>query len=399
MILKILITLVSFILFIYMFYFKLIKKNDTNYLIILGIQAVGILINFIQIIFGVLKGTCWNIIIYIFAIIIPALVFALEYKKLNISELMYVFISKICILFGKEKKAKEFLIDLTDKYPESYNAHKMLAEIYEKEGGMRRAIEEYVKTLEIRRNDYKSYYKISVLLKDLGRNKQAILMLNNLLKVKPDHYLAIKMLSDLLIESEDYKQAISVINKALKHYENDEELIYDLGIAYAKINEFNLAKKCFEQVVSINNQNYNANYRLGQIALLYRDFDMAEKYFSNSAFEEKEAKSYYELTKIHMIKNQKDKAATTLEKAINTNSKYYAIAKEEPMFYPIKQFIKPAKSNNNENANNNNEYESKKEKMIEDYLNDTYNLTKILAQKEENKKKDYNWKKKKKKKH
>ena len=385
MILKILITLVSFILFIYMFYFKLIKKNDTNYVIILGIQA-----------FGVLKGTFWYIIVYLFAIIIPALVFLLEYKKINISELMYVFISRICILLGKEKKAKEYLIDLTDKYPESYGAHKMLAEIYEKEGGMRRAIEEYVKTLEIRRNDYKSYYKISTLLKDLGRNKQAILMLNNLLKVKPDHYMAIKMLSDLLIESEDYKQAISVINKALKHYENDEELIYDLGIAYAKINEFNLAKKCFEQVTILNNQNYNAYYRLGQIALLYRDFDMAEKYFSNSAFEEKEAKSYYELTKVYMIKNQKDKAATTLEKAININSKYYVIAKEEPMFYPIKQFIKPAKSNNNENANNN-EYESKKEKMIEEYLNDTYNLTKVLNAKEENKKKDYNWKKKKKK--
>ena len=396
MILKILVTLVSFILFIYMFYFKLIKKNDTNYLLIMGIQAFGILINFIQIIFGVLKGTFWYIIVYLFAIIIPALVFVLEYKKLNISELMYVLISKICIIFGKDKKAKEYLIDLTDKYPESYSAHKMLAEIYEKEGGMRRAIEEYVKTLEIRRNDYKSYYKISVLLKDLGRNKQAILMLNNLLKVKPDHYLAIKMLSELLLESEDYKQAISVINKALKHYENDEELIYNLGIAYAKINEFNLAKKCFEQVVSINNENYNANYRLGQIALLYRDFDMAETYFSNSAYGPKEAKSYYELTKIYMIKNQKDKAALTLEKAINANSKYYLIAKEEPMFYPIKQFIKPAQSKTEEDQE---EQESKKEKMIEEYLNDTYNLTKVLNQKEEQKKKDYNWKKKKKKKY
>ena len=53
MIEKIIVTLVSFILFIYVFFFKMIKKNDTNYLIILGIEATGILINFIQIIFGV----------------------------------------------------------------------------------------------------------------------------------------------------------------------------------------------------------------------------------------------------------------------------------------------------------------------------------------------------------
>ena len=370
MILKILVTLISFILFIYIFYFKLIKKNDTNYIIILGIQAIGILINFIQILFGVMNGAFWHIIVFLFAIIVPLLVFVLEYKKINISELMYILISKIYILLGKEKKAKEYLIALTSKYPDSYGAHKMLAEIYENEGGMRRAIEEYVKTLEIRRNDYKSYYRISVLLKDLGRNKQAILMLNNLLKVKPDHFMATRMLSELLLESEDYKGAISVINKALKEHEDNEDLIYDLGIAYAKINEFSLARKCFEQVTTLNSQNYNAYYRLGQIALLYRDFDMAEKNFLSSAYEEKEAKSFYELTKIYMIKNQKEKAALALEKAINSDSKYYDLAKEEPMFYPIKEAIKPSANNNNKERKIE-EAESKKEKMIEEYLNET----------------------------
>ena len=393
MLIKILVTLVSFILFIYIFYFKLIKKNDTNYLVILGIQTIGILVNFIQILFGVLNGTFWHILIYLFSILMPILVFALEYKNINISEIMYIIISKINIIIGNDKKAKTHLINLTKKYPNSYGAHKMLAGIYEKEGGMRKAIEEYVKTLEIRRNDYKSYYKISILLKDLGRNKQAILMLNNLLKVKPDHYLATKMLSELLLESGEYKKTINFINKALKTHEDNEDLIYNLGIAYAKTNEFSLAKKCFEQVVSLNNNNYNAYYRLGQIALLYRDFEMAENYFLNSAFEQKEAKAYYELTKIYMIKNQKDKAALTIDKAINADSKFYKIAKEEPMLYPIKQFIKPAKIAVESNGQN---QESKKEIMIEEYLNNTYNLTKVLNQKEENKK-NYNWNKRKKK--
>ena len=193
---KILITLVSFILFIYIFFFKMIKKNDTNYIIILVIQAIGILINFIQIIFGVLNSVFFKTIIYIFSIIVPILVFLLEYKNINVSEMMHVCICKIYIILGKDKKAKENLILLSTKYPDSYYAHKMLAEIYEKEGGMRKAIEEYVKTLEIKRNDYKSYYRISLLLKDLGRNKQAIQMLNNLLKVKPEHYAATQMLAE-----------------------------------------------------------------------------------------------------------------------------------------------------------------------------------------------------------
>lgn len=391
MIEKIIVTLVSFILFIYVFFFKMIKKNDTNYLIILGIEAIGILVNFIQIIFGVLRTGFFNGIVYIFSIIIPIIVFLLEYKNINVSEMLYVCASRICLLFGNAKKAKELLINLSTKYPNSYFAHKMLAEIYEQEGGMRKSIDEYVKVLDIKRNDYKSYYRISILLRDLGRNKEAIQMLDNLLKVKPEHCLASEMLAELLIEAEDYKKAIKVINKALKIHEDKEELIYNLGIAYAKTNEFSLAKKCFEKVVSLNNQHYNAYYRLGQIALLYRDFDMAETYFSNSTYNEKEAKSYYELTKIYMMKNQKDKAALAVQKAIDADSSFYKIAKEEPILFPIKQFIKKPE----QIVETKKQEETKKEKMIEEYLNDTYNLTKILNKQEESKK-QYEWNKKRK---
>lgn len=392
MIEKIIVTLVSFILFVYVFFFKMIKKNDTSYLIVLGIQAVGILVNFIQIIFGVLKAGFFYGIVYIFSIIMPALVFLLEYKNINVSEMIYVFASKICLCFGKSKKAKELLINLSAKYPNSYYAHKILAEIYEKEGGMRKSIDEYVKVLDIKRNDYKSYYRISTLLRDLERNKQAIQMLENLLKVKPEHYPASEMLAELLIENEEYKKAISVINKALKNHENEEKIIYNLGIAYVKTNEFSLAKKCFEQVISLNNRNYNAYYRLGQIALLYRDYDMAENYFANSTYNEKEAKSYYELTKIYMMKNQKDKAALTIEKAINSDASFYEIAKEEPMLFPIKQHIKKPESV----VETKKQEETKTEKMIEEYLNDTYNLTKILNKQEEENKNKFEWNKKRK---
>ena len=391
MIEKIIVTLVSFILFVYVFFFKMIKKNDTNYLIVLGIEAVGILINFIQILFGVLRTVFFNGVVYIFAIIIPALVFALEYKNINVSEIMYVIASRVYLLIGKTKKAKEVLINLSSKYSNSYFAHKMLAEIYEKEGGMRKSIDEYVKVLEIKRNDYKSYYRISLLLRDLGRNKQAILMLENLLKVKPEHYPAAEMLAELLIEKEDYKKAITVINKALKFNDDKEDLIYNLGIAYIKTNDFSLAKNCFEKIINLNNGHYNSYYRLGQLALLYRDFDMAENYFTNSSYNEKEAKSYYELAKIYMMKNQKDKAVLAVQKAIEADSKYYTIAKEEPILFSIKEHIKKPEIIIETKV----QEETKTEQMIEEYLNDTYNLTKILNKQEESKK-SFEWNRKKK---
>lgn len=60
-------------------------------------------------------------------------------------------------------------MNLINKYPESYNGHRLLAQNYEKEGGMRKAIDEYVKAIDINKKDYDSYYKISELLVNLGK--------------------------------------------------------------------------------------------------------------------------------------------------------------------------------------------------------------------------------------
>ena len=70
----------------------------------------------------------------------------------------------------------------------------MLARIYEEEGGMRKAIDEYVQVLDIRKNDYNSYYKISVLLNELNKKEEAIDMLRTLLRSKPQMLEASKLL-------------------------------------------------------------------------------------------------------------------------------------------------------------------------------------------------------------
>ena len=46
---QIIFSVIAFVLFTYIFLFEMIRKNDTSYLSIVIIQAVGILIDFIQI--------------------------------------------------------------------------------------------------------------------------------------------------------------------------------------------------------------------------------------------------------------------------------------------------------------------------------------------------------------
>lgn len=376
---QIVFTVIAFVLFIYILTLKMIKKNDTTYLIILSIQAIGILLNLLMIYFDILEGLIFKILLYILCIIVPVAVFILEAKKINVSELIRISIAQIHIWMRNPKKAKKILIDLVSKYEESYLGHKMLARIYEKEGGLRKAIDEYVQALDIRKNDYDAYYNISVLLNDLGKKDEAIEMLSRLLKHRPHIYEASKMLGELYLNSKEFKSAIEIYTNSLKHHPNKYETYYNLGVCYSRINDFEIARKCFEKTVELNKDIYLGYYRLGQIALLYRDFDAAEINFSKSICNEKEAKAYFELAKIHIMKNEKERAVLDINNAIKADSRYFEIIKKEPIVFPIKHLIiKPEKETKMEYT------ETKEEQELEEYLNDTYNLTKILNSKQDN---------------
>ena len=383
MIIKIMFNLVAFILVLYIFWFKLIKKNDTMYVTVLTMQAIGILINFIQILFNKLNGTTFHIIIYVLSVILPGAILLIELKGKNFSEMVYMTLSKTLIILNRKKKAKEILITLVTKYPNSYYAHKTLAQIYEKEGGMRKAIDEYVKALDIKPNDYNSYFRIAVLLNDLKKKKESIQMLKTLVRKKPEFYEANRMLGYLLIEKENYKEAINIYTEAIKHNQDKDDLYYYLGIAYTKTNDFPLAKQCYEMAIQINSNMYKAYYKLGQIALLYRDIEQAENNFMQAIYEENEAKSYYQLAKIYVIKNDKTKAGIYINRAINLDERIYEKAKKEPVLFPIKQYIvKPQSITIYQKENEKRKEQSKIEKNIEEYLDDTYTLTKEINDKE-----------------
>ena len=182
----------------------------------------------------------------------------------------------------------------------------------------------------------------------------------------------------IYLEQKGFKKAIEVYTNAVKYNTNNYEIYYNLGICYSRINDFDIARKCFQKTIELNEEMYLAYYRLGQLALLYRDFDVAEESFAKSICNEKEAKAYFELAKIHIIKNQKEKAILDINNAIRKNSKYYEIAKKEPTLFPIKKMIeKPTVEVEPEYE------ETEQELEIEEYLNDTYNLTKVLNKQKE----------------
>lgn len=336
---KIIFNILAFSLFIYIL-LKMFKKNDTSYLSLLIFQAVGIGINLIEILKWEQLGIVWKVFLYAFAIILPIVSILVEKKGVSFLEFKNVLIARVCILLRRNKLAKKMLTNITNKYENSYIAHKLLAEVYEKEGGMRKAIDEYVQTIDIRKNDYQSYYKIGELLKDLEQKEESITILNNLINKKPEYIDARIVLSEILYEKEEFKDAIGILSGGIQYNELDYRIYYNLGMAYARINDFENSKSSYEKAIDLNNKLYMAYYNLGQIALLYDEKDKAEKYFSESLnIDYLKAKSLFQLSRINLIDKQNQNATELINQALEEDDKIIEDIDKEPLFVSIRREI------------------------------------------------------------
>ena len=359
-------------------FLKLIRKNDTSYIYVLALEFVGLAINFIELFFSIKLSIILKIIIYIFSIIIPGIMLWIEkVKKIDFPELFNVTIAQILSAFGKQEQAKKMIMDFLNKNPNSYIAHKWLAEFYEKEGNCDAAISEYMRVTDIKRNDFVSTYKLCEVLNKNKQNQEAINLLEEILKQKPEYEKASNLLGEIFFEEEMYKEAISVYMSALRYNPGSYDLYYSLGMAYTMINDFQRAKEFYSKAAEINTLAYNAKLNLGQIALIYGDLDEAEQWFIQAGKQEDlEAGSYYYLSQIALLKGDEDKAKNYMNVAVQLDPKVYKQAQRDPVFTPIKEKINPPEENKKKEKN---KTLSKKEKSVNRHLMKTCILVKNLS--------------------
>lgn len=372
---KILFNIVAIVLFIIIFS-KMIKKNNTQYLYLIIIQFIGIALNFIELLamkdFMILK-----VIIYILSIIIPIIVLFIEKKtEMDFPAILNAFLAKMMLKIEKNEEAKNYLLSLTNKNAKSYIGHKLLGEIYEKEGKTSSAISEYLKVIDIKPRDFEVSYKIASLLHKEKKLSEATEILQDLLKSKPEDIKAAELLGDIFFEQDLFKEAISVYMNSLRYNPDSYNLYYSLGMAYTMLNDFQNAKEYYEKAAKLNSFLYHSKLSLAQIALIYGELDVAELYLFESLKDEKlESGSYYYLAQIAMIKGDKDKAINYLNVAIELDPEIYVKVNEESIFVPIKNAIKKPEyeDNKEENKEEKDEIQTKEDRVVK-HLEKTYSI-------------------------
>lgn len=349
---RIIFNVAAFVLFTIIF-LKMIQKNDTSYIYTIIMQAIGIAIGFIGLIFRINLPLLLIMITYVISIIIPIAIIIFENKGLYLPEIISFNVAKYYILKRNLDKAKEIINNAIEKYPNSYFLHKLLGEINEKNGNKDIAIDEYIKAYDRNKSKSDLSIKAAELLKNTERKDDAIKLLNELLIKKPDCYEASCLLGDILYEKENYKEAVNVYMQALNYNPDKYELYYNLGMTFTRLNDFQSAKEYYEKAAQLNSLLYNAKFNLGQIALLYNEIDEAEKEFNECIEAEYLADEvYYYLGYISILKGNKEEAVNYLNIAVEENEELYEKACKEDAFRIIIHKIKrPTNTQKQKNKN------------------------------------------------
>ena len=369
---RVLFNVIALGLFLFLF-FRMIQKNDTNYIYILALQALGIAIGFFALIINVKLPIIVLILTYIFSIILPIIIILIERKGITLTEVIYISIYKIYNKLGLEDKAKNVILKLVEKDKYSFYGHKLLAEVYEKEGNLEIATEEYIRASNIRPSEDKIQYKIAELFNKTGKQNGAVKILQELLRKKPEWEEATLLLGDIFQEQERFKEAVSIYLDAIQYHPENYDLYYNLGMVYTMLNDFQSAKEYYERAAELNSLLYNAKYNLGQIALLYNELEEAEDYFIECLQDEElEDDAYFYLAYIAMLKGDEVKAIDYLNVAVGENPEIYDRIKKELIFKLI--LYKVDKPSNNRQTKKKNVKITKKEKQTIKHLRHTYEV-------------------------
>ncbi len=362
--------LMAIIVFVYTFA-RLIIKNNTNYVYLLVIEFLGIIIDFIALVTGGDLSILVMTFIYFISIVIPIIFFVLEKKNIYIDELI-----SMAKLKKNPANAKQLLLKNIEKYPNSYNAHKLLAEYYVNNNETEKAEDEYLKMINIKPNDYDSYCKLATILHANEKDQGAKEVLRQLLKIKPDYTEGSKILGNILYDNEEFKEAILVFNEALKYNPAEFDLYYCLGMTYCRLNDFQNAMDYYKKAAKINSFQDVANLNLGQIYLIFGEYDEAEKYFFeeiNSEDEIVQANAYLYLAKIKLIKNDINQAIAYANLAVEIDPKIITKIENDNTLGIIIGKIKPM------NRKEVNTKLTKREKEIIEHLGKTFNVVENLT--------------------
>ena len=136
----------------------------------------------------------------------------------------------------------------------------------------------------------------------------AIKILNNFLLLNANEADILSLLASIYVKIKETEQAIILYKKVLEKNPGQAEIHYNLGVCYFNLQEYDIAKKYFQEAIRINDHSDSYLY-LGGIYKLQNDFDKALYYFRERVKRKKDDQDEYARQAMRGIRIVLDKMA------------------------------------------------------------------------------------------
>jgi tetratricopeptide (TPR) repeat protein len=215
------------------------------------------------------------------------------------------------------------------------------------------AIDTYTKVLSFSPSDINALYSLGILLNKLGKfdqaepyfesafkingvdgnislaygqcllnqdkNKEALVLFNQILNEEPSHLAALNNKGIALKKLCYWKDAIAVLQKALKIKPDKIEVIKNLASCYTLSGDFNQSKSLYKKAVKLDNLDRDAHHWLNQLLWENKDDEFLNSYKEAITKHPQEANLLFDMGHKLNLSRDYEQAKDVLEKAIIIN--------------------------------------------------------------------------------
>ena len=203
----------------------------------------------------------------------------------NIFDLQDDLAFKLISQFGVRVSISE-KIKIADRETDSIDAYKYFNEAYnfayglnELEKNEDKAVELYLKTIEIDKNYFSAHNNLGTIYYKRKEYEKSITYFKNAIKIKKDYYLAINNLASAYSELGKSKEAIKLYQKAIDVDPENFMAYYNLGSEYYNNEMFMDAIRQFKKATEMNSDLYYPYYSLAICYLKLSRDEHSIRYF------------------------------------------------------------------------------------------------------------------------
>jgi len=209
------------------------------------------------------------------------------------------------------------------KYVESqpdhvWNGWFKLAQAYQKNSEIEKAIEAYRQALKLRPEDINSNYNLALLLTANKQYPEAEQAYKKLIELNSrDALFYYNQIIQMYDQAGQYEQALESVKKIIELNPKSEVAVYNLGIMYYKLNRFEEAAKTLNDCLALKSDYTSAWYNLGLVySKLGRHQEAAEAFKKYTTLAPEDPSGWLNCGLEYMLLKNFEQALPYLEKSV-----------------------------------------------------------------------------------